>query len=137
MEAEDVLQDSFVKIFDKIDTYENMNSLSGWIKTVVINTALRSQDKRINKFEPKSVEDITEPPQVNHIIAKLDAKVIMGLIQQLPDTYRVVFNLFAIEGYTHKEISDQLGIAENTVRSQYFRARKILTDLLTSYGINK
>jgi RNA polymerase sigma factor (sigma-70 family) len=135
MEAEDVLQDSFVKIFDKINSYKNMNSLSGWVKTVVINTALRSQDKRINKFEPKSVDDIHEPPQVNHIISSMDAKIILELIQKLPDSYRVVFNLFAIEGFTHLEIAEKLNIKENTARSQYFRARKILTDLLQKYGI--
>jgi RNA polymerase sigma-70 factor (ECF subfamily) len=110
MEAEDVLQDSFVKIFDKISSYKNMNSLSGWIKTVMINTALRSQDKRINKFEPKSVDDIHEPPQVNHIISAMDAKIILELIQKLPDSQRVVFNLFAIEGFTHSEIAEKLNI---------------------------
>jgi RNA polymerase sigma-70 factor (ECF subfamily) len=132
-EAEDVLQDAFVKIFDKISSFRSEGSLEGWIRRIMVNTALKSKDKRRMKFEGGEIENIHEPSVDENIISKINTKDLMQTISGLPDGYKHVFNLYAVEGYSHKEIGDLLQIGESTSRSQYSRARKILIERLNNY----
>jgi RNA polymerase sigma factor (sigma-70 family) len=134
-EAEDVFQDAFVKILNKISSYKHTGSFEGWMRRIMVNTALRSKDKRALKYEVSDIEDVKEPAFDQQLLANMEAKTIVGLISELPDGYQVVFNLFAIEGYSHKEIAEKLGVTESTSRTQYLRARKALQEKLEAIGI--
>lgn len=123
-EAEDAFQEGFVKIFNKITEYKYEGSFDGWLRRVMVNTILDMM--RRNKKHAYH-EDVTDLPNiVAHSHSPLDAmsaNELMDLLTTLPDGYRTVFNLFAIEGYSHKEIADMLGIGESTSKSQFLRAR--------------
>ena len=137
MEAEDVLQDSFIKIFDKISTFEKRGSLEGWIRRIVVFTALKSNDKRVKKFENSTLENVSEPVFNSKAISSMAADNLMSIIQELPEGYRNVFNMYAIEGYSHKEIGEALGVSEVTSRTQYSRAKQYLIKLLHKKGITR
>jgi len=127
-EAEDILQIGFVKVFSKIDTYNGIGSLEGWIRKVIVNTALESFRKR-NVLNGAS--DVTEINQQGHVSFnpiedEMSAKELINVIQKLPDGFRTVFNLYAIEGYSHMEIAKRLNITEGTSKSQYSRAKEWL-----------
>lgn len=130
-EAQDVLQDGFVKVFDNLKKYQKKGSLEGWVRRIMVNTAL-DQIRRNKKFsdnvEVDSVSYLLS--DTSFIIEELEAEDLLKIINNLPVGYRVVFNLFAIEGYSHKEIANRLGITESTSKSQYSRARKILRTVL-------
>jgi RNA polymerase sigma-70 factor (ECF subfamily) len=128
LEAEDILQDAFIRIFDHIHQFQGKGSLEGWMRRIVVNTALKNVDRKSFSREIIGMENTPEdifgaPPDV---IAQLQEEELLQLIQQLPDGYRVVFNMYAIEGYSHAEISELLGIQESTSRSQLVKARKML-----------
>lgn len=129
-EAEDVLQEAFIKIFDKISRFRGDGSFEGWMKRIMVNTALSSKDKRILKYETSDIEDGPEPSMDAGAIHSMSQREIIEVINSLPEGYRVVFNLFAIEGYPHKEIARMLDISESTSRSQYARARKQLMKMI-------
>lgn len=126
MEAEDIMQDGFVKVFTKMDTFKFNGSFEGWVRRIMVNTALKLVAKSSFKKESIGMEDY----QDNHIdagvFAKLSADEIMQLVAKLPDGYRIVFNLYAVEGYSHRDIAKSLGIEESTSRSQLVKARRIL-----------
>jgi RNA polymerase sigma-70 factor (ECF subfamily) len=128
-EAEDVLQDSFVKIFQKLSDFKNEGVLEGWIRRIVVNSCLdqiRKNSKFLNDIQAEEVEYKLD--QNSFIAENLMAEELMNLIQKMPDGYRLVFNMFAIEGFSHQEIASQLGITESTSKSQYLRARAYLRD---------
>lgn len=127
MEAEDVLQEGFIKIFTYLKNYRSEGSLEGWIRRTMINTAINYYKKRAKQFSDIQIEqmEITEN-EAESAIDKLSANELLSVIQELPDGYRMVFNLSAIEGFTHKEIGNMLGISENTSKSQLSRARTAL-----------
>jgi len=127
MEAEDVLQEGFIKIFTYLKNYRSEGSLEGWIRRTMINTAINYYKKRAKQFSDIQIEqmEITEN-EAESAIDKLSANELLSVIQELPDGYRMVFNLSAIEGFTHKEIGNMLGISENTSKSQLSRARTVL-----------
>lgn len=129
-EAEDVLQEAFIKIFDKISKFRQEGSFEGWMRRIMVNTALRSWDKRSRKFEPGDLDHVEEPVQRELVLDSIGVKEIMAMIKKLPEGYQVVFNLFAVEGYSHKEIGELLNINESTSRSQYARARRNLMTML-------
>jgi RNA polymerase sigma-70 factor (ECF subfamily) len=131
MEAEDVLQEGFIKVFRYLKDYRNDGSLEGWIRRTMVNTAINFYKKRI-KYQKDLSLDQTEPINTDEesAIDKLSAKELLELIRQLPDGYRMVFNLNVIEGYTHKEIGEMLNISENTSKSQLSRARNVLQEKL-------
>lgn len=126
MEAEDILQDAFIKIFDNISKFESKGSFEGWIRRIVINTALKNYSKKSFKNEQIGVEHVPEKALAPSIYGHLHEEELMNLIGQLPDGYRLVFNLYAVEGYSHREIADMIGIQESTSRSQLVKARKML-----------
>ena len=129
-EAEDLLQDGFIKVFSKIELFRGQGSLEGWIKRIMVNTALDA----LRRSKKLQINDLKEDSEIPHTGLKpgdqLQAKDLMMLIQALPNGFRTVFNLYAIEGYTHKEIGELLGISENTSKSQYSRARSQLQKML-------
>lgn len=124
-EAEDTLHDGFMKVFEKIGQFQHKGSLAGWIKRVIINTALEKFRKKNQLYvlgdEFESYEDI-DPGNVINDISMQD---LIKLIRELSPKYRMVFNLYAIEGYSHKEIAEMLGITEGTSKSNLARARYI------------
>ncbi|WP_430405456.1 RNA polymerase sigma factor [Fluviicola sp.] len=126
-EAEDVLQDGFVKVFQKIVDFKMEGSLEGWIRRIVVNTALDTIRKNKKLLDDVQVEEVQYKVSfTDHQFDGMDLAQLMKLIDGMPDGYRVVFNMFAIEGYSHKEIADTLGVTENTSKSQYSRARAFL-----------
>lgn len=130
MEAEDVLVMAFTKILNKIDQYKGEGSFEGWMKRIVINEALvllRNQRSMVVVTELEEGELI---PSVDCNYTRLQEEDLIEMISSLPSGYRSVFNLFAIDGYSHKEIAEQLNISENTSKSQLSRARVFLQKLL-------
>ncbi len=127
MEAEDILQDGFIKVFRYLKDYRNDGSLEGWIRKTIVNTAINFYNKKIKFMKDVSLEQ-TGPISNDEesAIDKMSVKELLVCIRDLPDGYRVVFNLNVIEGYTHKEIGDMLNISENTSKSQLSRARSVL-----------
>ncbi len=129
-DAKDILQDGFIKIFNNISRFKAIGSFEGWIRRIIVNTAIEQFRKKNNLF---SVNELTsEKIEDGNAdgLEKLEAKELLGLIQSLPIGYRTVFNLYAIEGFTHKEIGEILKINEGTSKSQYARAKTWLKDKL-------
>lgn len=129
--AQDILQDGFVKVFEKIKTYQSEGSLEGWIRRIISNTAVDYYRKKstLNKF----IEFDPEPSDrkgANNISDSLHADEILEQVRKLPDGAQVIFNLYAVEGFSHKEISEKLQISEGTSKSQVNRARTLLQKLL-------
>lgn len=123
-EAQDILQDSFIKIFTKLDTYQYTGSFEGWLKRIVTNTSIEYYRKKINT---EQVEEIGFSPYLAIDSEKgLEVEELLKMIQELPEGYRMVFNMYAIDGYTHSEIATKLNISEGTSKSQLSRARAYL-----------
>lgn len=123
-EAEDNLQDAFITVFKKIDQYKGKGSFEGWIKRVTINTALQ-------RYRSKGVFNIVNEESIEDVVVEieddsLDIDYLLKLIQDLPDRYRLVFNLYALDDYSHKEIAEMLEISVGTSKSNLARARNIL-----------
>lgn len=132
LEAQDIMQDGFVKVFNSIGTFQHEGSLEGWIKRIMINTSL--DNYRRNKKRKFALEIDGEVPmeikQEAQIVEGMHSEYLLKVIQKLPEGYRQVFNMFAIEGYSHKEIAEKLGISVNTSKSQYSRARTYIQKIL-------
>lgn len=127
-DAEDILQDAFIKVFAKIHQFKFEGSFEGWIRKIVVNTALkkyslRRYEKEVVGYEIRDRDEIIlEPAAYGH----LTEKDLLNLINTLPDGYRLIFNLYVIEGYQHDEIAEMLGIQPGTSRSQLVKARNML-----------
>jgi len=123
-DAEDILQDAFIIIFDKVSQYKGQGSFEGWLKRIAINTALQRYRKPgvLNLIHEENVSEVDV--EVEEESVPLD--YLLKIIQELPDRYRMVFNLYVLDGYSHKEISKLLEISEGTSKSNLARARKIL-----------
>jgi len=128
LEAEDLLQDAFIKVFDNISKFQGKGSFEGWIRRIVINTALKNYKKSSFQKELIGIEDYHESAFDPDILSVMHAEEIMNLIAKLPEGYRLVVNLYVVEGYSHKEIAKSLGIQESTSRSQLVKARKMLQE---------
>ena len=130
-QAEDVLQDGFVKVFTKLSHYKGDGSFEGWIRRVIVNTAL-DQIRKNTKFQDNvALDDVEYKLELKgNVLETLAAEELMVLINDMPTGYKVVFNMFAIEGYSHKEIAKELNVSENTSKSQYSRARAYLKNKL-------
>ena len=130
-DAEDMLQEGFIKVFSQIHTFRNQGAFEGWIRRIVVHTCINHLKK--NKRFNESVDIIhanTIQVREETVPSIVQAKQIVECIRLLPMGYRTVLNLYAIEGYTHKEIADMLDIEESTSRSQYTRAKAMLEDIL-------
>ncbi len=136
--AEDVLQDGFIKVYKNLHRFEHKGSLEGWIRRIIVNTALDQLRKNKKSQNNLQLDDSNfEIVQKSDAIGRLEAEVLMEIIQELPDGYRIVFNMFAIEGYSHKEIAEALKISESTSKSQYSRAKSVLRKTLKKYNIER
>ncbi|WBL22428.1 MULTISPECIES: RNA polymerase sigma factor [unclassified Zunongwangia] len=133
-QAEDNLQDGFMTIFDKIGQYNNLGSFEGWMKRIVINTAL--QKHRKEKLYSIANENQIEEATVEYEESSLPLDFLLKIVQQLPQRYREVFNLYVLDGYSHKEIANMLNISEGTSKSNLSRARHILKDNIEKSQIN-
>jgi RNA polymerase sigma-70 factor (ECF subfamily) len=139
-EARDILQEGFIKIFENLVHYKYEGSFDGWVRRIVVNTALEKYRSKHNLYR---IDDIDQIPEQNaepdnEDYAGLGARDLMEIIRELPPRYRIVFNLFAIEGYSHKEIGDMMSISEGTSKSNLSRARVILQRRVGSYtGLKK
>lgn len=146
-EAKDILQEGFIKVFTNIKKFRNKGSFEGWIKRIIIHTALDYFRKRQKTHLFIGNEDINELiiKNNNNIYYEndndnddtLNEKELLSIIQNLPDGYRTVFNLYAIEEYSHKEIAKMLNISESTSKTQLFKARNMLQKKLYEYKKNK
>ena len=125
-EAEDNLQDAFLTIFNKIDQYKSKGSFEGWMKRIVINTALQ-------RYRKESVLDVIKDDNIKDEVVEVDDEnlsldFLLSIIQKLPDKYRLVFNLYVLDGFSHKEIAKMLNISVGTSKSNLSRARVILKE---------
>jgi len=132
-EAEDILQEGFIKIFKKLESFRSEGSFEGWIRRIFVNTAIEHFRRK------KYLQPVTEKEETSiegkyiSVLDDLAEQDILGLVQQLSPGYRTVFNMYVVEGYTHKEIADMLGISEGTSKSQLSRAKVILQDLVRKF----
>ena len=127
IEADDILQDSFIKVFKNLKSYKDNGKLGAWVRRITVNTAIEFYRKRSTQMQ--HLNDLAleaETRGSNELFATIDLEILQQEIQKLPDGFRVVFNLYAIEGYTHREIGEQLGISTGTSKSQFSRAKKLL-----------
>jgi len=127
-EAEDMLQMGFVKVFQKVNEFRGEGSFEGWIRRIMVNTAIETYRKNQRMMNVVDINEVFDTPQETFDMNGLEVKDLMKLIQQLSTGYKLVFNLYAIEGYSHKEIAAQLGITEGASKSQLSRARAILKE---------
>ena len=136
-EAEDVLQDGFIKVFKKIDSFRFIGSFEGWIRRIMVHTAIRNKYITLRAHEVNTLEGVEHPALDEKVTSKLMMMDLMKLVNELPQGYKIVFNLFAVEGYSHKEIAEMLEIQEATSRSQYLRARQFLREKLDKLQKNE
>lgn len=132
-DAQDIMQEGFIKVFEKIHQFGFKGAFEGWIRRVMVNTAL---EKYRLHYKHVSVDEIAVQPEFDEdkeIAGNIDVNELIRIIQELTPRYRVVFNLYAIEGFSHKEISDMLKISEGTSKSNLSRARAILQEKVNKY----
>jgi len=132
LDAEDILQNSFVDIFTKLDSFKFQSSVGAWMKRIVVNNCINFLKRKkvfFQEFEDQHAQNIpdTKGPENN---AGLSVNAVKRALFELPDGYRVVFSLYMLEGYDHKEIGNILGVTEATSKSQYSRAKRKLRDIL-------
>lgn len=127
-EAEDIIQEAFIKVFKNIKNFRKDSSLAYWIKRIVVNTALNHQRSKLYLYPMVDVNDLDNWSEKESVISSLGYDELLGLIQELPTGCQVIFNLFAIEGYKHHEIAKKLQISEGTSKSQYSRAKTLLAE---------
>lgn len=134
-EAEDILQEAFVKVFQSIDRFRGESSLPYWIKRIVINTALNHQRSKLYLFPMVDITELQTQGKAANVLSDLGYNELLKMVQELPDGCRIIFNLYAIEGYKHQEIADLLEISEGTSKSQYARAKMLLQGkVINQYG---
>lgn len=129
-EAEDMMQDAFIKVYAKLGNFKKDCALEFWIRKIVVNTALKHLRSKQLLTVSHEVEEVASISSDNFSLTGYSMEELLGIIQSLAPRYRMVFNLYAIEGYNHKEIGEMLGISEGTSKSQYSRARAILQSMI-------
>jgi len=137
-DAEDVLQEAFIKVFSSLNKYQYEGSFEGWMRKIMVNCCLDFLRKQ-KQFKGQSSLDLVDYkiPSTELASDNLHAEDLLKMIQEMPKGYQVVFNLFAIEGYSHKEIAELIGVSEETSKSQYFRARAFLKNNLEKLNIGR
>src|ERR1700761_8374534 len=128
MEAEDMLQNGFIRVFQKINDYRGDGSFEGWVRRIMVHSSIEYYRKHHKMMQAVDMDNVDEPSVDPIAASNLDAKDLIALIQQLAPGYRMVFNLYAIEGFSHKEIGEIVGITEGASKSQLSRARTILKE---------
>lgn len=131
-DAEDILQEGFVKVFRNLDKYRSEGSFEGWVRRIFVNTAIEHYRRQVNMYTVSESQENTLEDKDWSALDKLALQDLVNIIQQLSPGYRTVFNLYTVEGYSHKEIAELLGISEGTSKSQLARAKAILQDKIAS-----
>ena len=132
-EAQDILQDGFIKVFNKLDSFRGDGSFEGWVRRIFVNTAIEYFRRKKYLQPVTEKEENTIEGKYVSALDELAEKDILELITQLSPGYRTVFNMYVVEGYSHKEIGDILGISEGTSKSQLSRAKALLQDLVKKH----
>lgn len=130
-EACDILQEGFIKVFRNLHTFSFKGSLEGWVRKIIVNTALEFYRKKKREQEVLDLYEYYVAPRIDDILEKINAEHIIKLVNQLPEKAQMVLKLYAIEGYDHKEIAEQMGIALGTSKSQLNRARFLLKEAIS------
>ncbi len=129
-DAQDILQDGFVKVFKNLHMYRGDGSFDGWVRRIFVNTAIEHYRRQVNLYPvTENHENLLETKELS-AFDSLSVKDLMSIIQQLSPGYRTVFNLYVIEGYSHKEIAEMVGISEGTSKSQLARAKGVLQNII-------
>jgi len=131
-EAEDILQEGFIKVFKNVRKFRNQGSFEGWIRRIMVNSAITHFNKNKIYFEEIDEDQMEFPDatETHEAFTPVNQEVLLNLIQNMPEGYKMVLNLYVFEGYTHKEISEILNVSENTSKSQLSKARKYLKNKL-------
>jgi len=132
-EAEDILQEGFIKVFKKLNSFRSEGSFEGWVRRIFVNTAIEHFRKKRYLQPVTEKEENTIEGKYFSVLDELAEKDILALVQELSPGYRTVFNMYVVEGYTHKEIADMLNISEGTSKSQLSRAKVILQDMVKKF----
>lgn len=128
-DAIEVVNDSFMKVFEKADSFVTSDPFKPWLRRIVINTAI-DKGRRLKRFQAAPLDQVAEPEGVRPPVdSDLHAREILSLLRELPDTHRFVFNMYEIEGYSHREIARKIGIAESSSRTYLVRAKDRLKEL--------
>jgi RNA polymerase sigma-70 factor (ECF subfamily) len=139
--AEDLLQDGFIKVFNNIQKFRSEGSFEGWIRRIFVNNSIEYFRKKANMYVVQETEALTYEYYDDNAVQKLMKEDLMKIIQSLSVGYRTIFNLYAIEGYSHKEIAEMLNITEGTSKSQLARARYLLqkkiAEAMPNMGYNR
>ena len=140
MEAEDMMQNGFIKVFNKLNDFRGEGSFEGWVRRIMVHASIEYYRKHHKMMQVVDIDTAHDVQGVDPLVASnLGVKDLLALIQQLPPGYRMVFNLYAIEGYSHKEVGEMMTITEGASKSQLSRARTILKEQIAkmeskSYG---
>ncbi len=126
LEAQDMMQEGFIKMFNHLEKFSHEGSFEGWVRRIMINTALKKVSRKSFKNEEIGIADHYDNSVDETVFAKMSADELLLMVEELPEGYRIVFNMYVIEGYSHKEIGETLNIGESTSRSQLVKARRIL-----------
>jgi RNA polymerase sigma factor (sigma-70 family) len=136
-EAQDILQDGFIKVYKKLDSFRGEGSFEGWVRRIFVNTAIEHFRRKKYLSPVTEKEENTIEGKYTSVLDEMAAKDIMALVQELSPGYRTVFNMYVVEGYSHKEIATMLGISEGTSKSQLSRAKVILQDMVKQFIDNQ
>jgi RNA polymerase sigma factor (sigma-70 family) len=134
-EANDFMQEGFIKVFIKLKSFRGDGSFEGWVRRIMVNTALQFLRKKKKMFIANEIVAETADFETGGVNFDLEAEDLLRMVQKLPDNQRMVFNLFAIEGYNHAEISRMTGLPENTSKSHLHRARTALKEMITRSSV--
>lgn len=134
LEAQDLMQEGFIRVFEKLKDFRLEGSLEGWVRRIMVHTAINHYRKKSFHQERFGLDRLPESPVEADALDLLGQEEILAMVASLPDGYRMVFNLFAIEGYDHSEIAELLGCGESTSRSQLAKARRLLQQRLASHS---
>ncbi len=141
-DAEDILQEGFIKVFQKINTYNGTGVFEGWLRRIMVNTAINHYKANLKYAYQEEITDrnngvdfINKSKDKIFVEEPVSKNQIMAIVQKLPDGYRMIFNMYVLDGMTHKEIADDLSISVNTSKSQLSKSRRMLRKLITEkYG---
>ena len=138
-EAEDLVQETFIQAFNKIDTFKGDGALGGWMRKIAVNKSLEQyrKNKSLQNTKEGLILSIDNSPADFGVIEQLSLADLLAMIQRLPIGFRTVFNLYAVEGFTHQEIAENLRIAEGTSKSQYSRAKQQLVAWIEEEKMNE
>jgi len=129
-EAEDWMQEGFIKAFNNLGSFKFQGSFEGWVRKIMVNTALKHLNKASRRIEKVELDHFLDVGLNSQVLSNLAVEEILKVLEELPEGYRTIFNLNVVEGYNHKEISEKLGITESTSRSQLVKAKRALKNKL-------